>query len=437
MKEILMPITVWAFYLAMMFLVVVFLSGCDQETALIMDSLVDELAEEPEAEPTFKIGHWVMIEGQEKLVFDSIDIALGHADTRKFLDEEISNIPIVGICREGNIGTWTAKVEHVMVFSNFRARAGVIDSLKTRGTLQRTSYKDNTNTFTMVGGPNHGEKTEWKVVAKEFIGTIPDDFREDKHPALDRDEEVRWHPEHGKLHISDYDFYLLIIYYYPFGSPNIPDCLDEFYSAAEDATENYNPNSHIRPDTLLETDRVSSFETWSPFVYPIFDNVDAALLSMKAYQKYVFRECGEGVPDERFVGILDSLSEVMCGMFEGSLVTGECEWVGGGHAPGRDMIYVVGFTSRDLRDRFIESVPNTFPDEVHPFGKEHWAWESYRVKKWINVIDDSIRWRYAYDNQGDRILAINLPNDFPVFCASLKPVGFGDAVCKAHNRGRL
>ena len=431
MKEILMPITACAFYLALMFLVVVMLPGCDQETALITDLLIDELTKEPEPDPTVNIGHWVSIEGKEKSVFSSAVDALEHADTQKYLNEEITDFPIVTLCKRGVRGTWFAKVEHVMIFSNFTARAEVITYLKTTGILQRISYKGHTVTY-LAGGKN----ARWKVIAKDFIGSIPDDFREDKHPALNQDDEIRWHPEHGELHISDYDFYLLAIYYYPFGGPDTPNCVDEIYAAKSDARKNYDQNPHIRPEVLLETDRVSP--SWT-FVFPIFDNVDAALLSMKAYQKYMFHKCGiEPAPGEYFVGKEDILrNEMMCGMFQGSLVTGECEWTGGGRVPGRDMTYTVGFTSRALRDQFIESVPNTFPDEVHPFGKHHWDWESYRVRTHIFVIDDRLRWEYASDNTGDRILIINLPNGFPVFGASLGPVGVGKDVCQAHKRGRL
>ena len=426
MKEILMPITACAFYLALMFLVVVMLPGCDQETVPITDMLIDELTKE-----NLQL-HSVVVDGKEKPVFSSAVDALEHADTQKYLNEEITDFPIVTLCKRGVRGTWFAKVEHVMIFSNFTARAEVITYLKTTGILRRISYKGHTVTY-LAGGKN----ARWKVIAKDFIGSIPDDFREDKHPALNQDDEIRWHPEHGELHISDYDFYLLAIYYYPFGGPDVPNCSDEINAAKSDTTKNYDPNPHIRPEVLLETDRV--FRSSPTTVYPIFDNVDAALLSMKAYQKYMFHKCGiEPAPGEYFVGKDDILrNEMMCGMFENSLVTGECEWTGGGSVPGRDMNYFVGFTSRALRDQFIESVPNTFPNEVHPFGKHQWNWESYRVGTWIYVIGDSMRRKYAYNNKGDRILAINLPNDFPVFGAELSPVGVGNAVCQAHKRGRL
>ena len=433
MKDVLMPITACAFYLAMMFLVVVMLPGCDQETAPITDMLIEELTKEPEPDPTGNIGLWVSIEGKEKPVFSSAVNALKHADTQKYLNEEITGFPIVTLCKRGVGDRWSVKVEHVMIFSNFTARAEVITYLETRGTLHRVSYKGHTVTY-LAGGRN----ARWKVVAKEFIGDIPDDFREDKHPALNQDDEIRSHPEHGELHISDYDFYLLAIYYYPFGGPDVPNCSDEIWAAKSDATTNYDQNPHIRPEVLLETDRV--IPSWSKVVYPIFDNVDAALLSMKAYQKYMFQKCGiEPAPGEYFVGKDDILrNDLMCGMFQGSLVTGECEWTGGGSVPGRGMTYTVGFTSRALRDRFIESVPNAFPNEVHPFGKEHWAWESYRVLKWIDVINDTRRRNYTSGNKGNRILAINLPNGFPIFGAELGPVG-GDrhSICQAHKRGKL
>lgn len=436
MKEILMPIKACAFYLVLMFLVVVMLPGCDQETDLITAMLIDELTKEPEPDPTVNIGHWVSIEGQEKPVFSSAVNALKHADTQKYLNEEITDFPIVTLCKRGVRGTWSAKVEHVMIFSNFTARAEVITYLETRGTLHRVSYKGHTVTY-LAGGKN----ARWKVVAKEFIGDIPDDFREDKHPALNRDEEIRGHPEHGELHISDYDYYLLAIYYFPFGGPDTPNCFDELRAAKSDAQENYDQNSHIRPEVLLETDRVNPswhFDSHSPFVYPIFDNVDAALLSMKAYQKYMFYKCGiEPAPGGYFVGTEDILrNEMMCGMFQGSLVTGECEWTSGGLVPGRNMIYTVGFTSRALRDRFLESVPETFFDADDPWWRAAGN-DSYRVRTWINVIDDRLRREYTSDNKGDRILAINLPNDFPVFCASLSPLGVGKDACKSHKIGRL
>ena len=430
MKDVLMSITACAFYLAMMFLVVVMLPGCDQESALIRDMLIDELTKEPEPDPTGNIRHWVSIEGKEKPVFSSAVNALEHADTQKYLNEEITDFPIVSLCKKGVGGTWDAKAEHVMIFSNFTARAAVIAYLETRGTLRRVSYKGHTVTYG-AGGRN----VRWKVVAKEFIGDIPDDFREDKHPALDRDEEIRSHPEHGKLHISDYDFYLLIIYYYPFGGPDTPICSGELRAARSDATTNYDQNPHIRPEVLLETDRVVFLGS---LVYPIFDNVDAALLSMKAYQKYMFYKCGiEPVPGEYFVGKEDILrNEMMCGMFQGSFITGECEWTGGGRVPGSDMTYIVGFTSRALRDRFLESVPKTFLDADDPWFRAAGN-NSYRVRTLITVINDRMRWKYAFDNQGDRILAINLPNDFPVFCALLGPLGVGRDACESHKLGRL
>ena len=423
-----MPITACAFYLVLMFLVVVMLPGCDQETAPITDMLIDELAKE-----NLQL-HSVVVDGKETPVFSSTVDALEHADTLKYFNEEIPGLPITTLCKRSKSGRWFAKVEHVMIFANFTARAEVITYLKTRGTLHRMSYKGHTVSY-LAGGKN----ARWKVIAKDFIGSIPDDFREDKYPALNQDDEIRWHPEHGELHISDYDYYLLAIYYYPFGGPDTPNCLDEINAAKLDATKNYDPNPHIRPEVLLETDRVSPI---SSVVYPIFDNVDAALLSMKAYQKYMFQKCGiEPVPGEYFVGKDDILrNEMMCGMFQGSLVTGECEWTGGGRVPGRDMTYRVGFTSRALRDQFIGSVPNAFPNEVHPFGKLHWDWESYRVFTWINVIDDSLRRIFSStirSNTGERILAINLPNGFPVFCALLHPVGVRGEVCQAHKRGRL
>ena len=168
MKEILMPITACAFYLALMFLVVVMLPGCDQETALITDLLIDELTKEPEPDPTVNIGHWVSIEGKEKSVFSSAVDALEHADTQKYLNEEITDFPIVTLCKRGVRGTWFAKVEHVMIFSNFTARAEVITYLKTTGILQRISYKGHTVTY-LAGGKN----ARWKVIAKDFIGRYP------------------------------------------------------------------------------------------------------------------------------------------------------------------------------------------------------------------------------------------------------------------------
>ena len=429
MKGFFMPIRACAFYFVLMFLFFVMLPGCDHDTTLITDLLIEELAKEPETDPTVNIGHWVSIEGKEKPVFSSSVNALKHAETQKYLNEEITDFPILTLCKRSRSERWDIKVEHVMIFSNFTARAEVITYLETRGTLHRVSYKGHTVTY-LAGGKN----ARWKVVAKEFIGDIPDDFREDKHPALNQDEEIRLHPEHGELHISDYDYYLLAIYYFPFGGPDIPDCSAEIGAAKTDARENYNQNPHIRPEPLLETDRVLR----AVRVYPIFDNLDAALLSMKAYQKYMFHTCGiEPAPGEYFVGKEAILrSEMMCGMFENSLVTGECEWTGGGRVPGRDMTYVVGFTSRALRDRFIESVPKTLSEEEDRWFRPA-ASDSYRVKKWISVVDYRMRWDFANDGQGDLILAINLPNDFPVFCAELGPLGVDKDACKSHQIGRL
>ena len=430
MKNNLMLKKASAFYLLLMFLFVVMLPGCDDEAAPITDMLIEGLRKESELDPIVNIGHFVSIEGKETPVFSSSVNALRHADTQKYLNEEITDFPILTLCKRGVRGTWDAKVEHVMIFSNFTARAEVITYLETRGTLHRVSYKGQTVTY-LAGGKN----ARWKVVAKEFIGEIPDDFREDKHPALDRDEEIRWHPEHGELHISDYDYYLLDIFYFPFGGPDAPNCSDEISAAKSDARENYNPNLHIKPEPLLETDRVWSLVSGA---YPIFDNLDAALLSMKAYQKYMFHKCGiEPAPGEYFVGKEDILrSEMMCGMFENSLVTGECEWTGGGRVPGSGMGYAVGFTSRALRDRFIESVPKTFFDADDPWFRAAGS-DSYRVRTWISVVDDRMRWDFSFVESGDLILSINLPNDFPIFGAFFVPLGGGAGVCTSHQIGRL
>ena len=442
MKDPLISMTVWAFYLAMMFLFVMFLSGCDQETAPIMDSLVDELAEEPEVEPTFQIGHSVMIEGQEKPVFDSIDIALAHADTRKFLDEEISEIFTVELCRKETGDRWRTKVEHVMVFSNFPARAGMIEHLKTIGPLQRITSMGKANTAHMIGF-ERGKEATWKVFTKEFADSIPVDFREDKHFSSVNDPE---HPD-GTLYFSWQDFgsdknlYVLIIYYYPFGSPERYKCDDVLYAAQQAALNDYTPNTQIRPDTVLATDKVTEVGVWFPVIYPIFDNLDDARLSMKAYQKYVFQHCGMDLSGHGWkFGWEDIIfDEMMCGMFANSLVTGSCEHEGGGHIPGSGISYYVGFTSRELRDRFLESVPKTFFDADDPWWRAAGN-DSYRVRLWVNPITDGMRKFYANsdrNSQQDLILTIHLPNDFPVFSASLSPLSGGKDACKSHELGRL
>ena len=443
MKVHLISITVWAFYLAMMSLVVVFLSGCDQETAPIMGSLIDELAEEPGTEPTFQIGHSVIIAGKEKPIFDSTDIALAHADTRKFLDEEISEIFTVELCRKETGDRWRTKVEHVMVFSNFPARVGMIEHLKTIGPLQRITSMGKANTAHMIGF-ERGKEATWKVFTKEFTDSIPVDFRDDKHFSSVNDPER----SDGTLYFSWQDFgsdknlYVLIIYYYPFGSPERYKCDDVLYAAQQAALNDYNPNAHIRPDTVLETDKVRRIDTRFPLIYPIFDNLDDARLSMKAYQKFVFQHCGIDMLGTGWkYGWRDIIrDEMMCGMFANSLVTGSCEHEGGGQVPDATESYYVGFTSRELRDRFVESVPKTFFDADDPWWRAAGK-DSYRVRLWVSSITDEMREVYANSeprSQHDRILSINLPNDFPVFSASFVTLG-GERkdVCKSHELGRL
>lgn len=213
----------------------------------------------------------------------------------------------------------------------------------------------------------------------------------------------------------------------PFNEGN----LYEFIIPPPDLTKN------IEPDIVLRTDRKR--DSWHHDIYPIFDNLEAAIVSLKVMQEYIKGECdgwGKG-----FVGDTAVRYKMMlCHLYVGSLTTGDCLWKDSLRPFTYDFTFAVGFTSRALRDEFIDSVPYLFNEDVwwevvNTGTKQGSYMLDRRINLWVTYVDDSMRGRYRYYN--GMSLDIALPDGFPVFGLLIFAGGTRDEVCKRNALGML
>ena len=192
---------------------------------------------------------------------------------------------------------------------------------------------------------------------------------------------------------------------------------------------------NIEPDIVLPTDRKKySGSIIAPF--PIFDSLEASIASLKVLQEHVKYNCYRSGHRSGFVGEGALRYKVMmCRIFVGSLITGDCMWRDRLVLGDTSLAYTVGFTSRALRDAFIESISGLINEDVffemvvNKRAKEGSYVLDRRYGLWVARVDNGMRWKYS--SYHGMSLDIALPDDFPVFGVHIGAGGTSkDEECK-------